>query len=433
MFRRTRIRIVAAVMAGMLLVIAVLMAAIYLSSYSDIQRQNYEMLERFASQYASSEGLAGAPGPGSEAPAPGGFAPAAPQGSPEGPGAFPGDGGMPPADGRFFELSTFYSVEFDADGKLIAADTGDRGIYTAGELEAVARAILAKNRTSGEYEGLLYVCKAGSDHTLVAMMDNTVINEGVRTLMRNTVIAGAAAVAVVFALAVFVAGHIVKPLEENDAKQKQFISDAGHELKTPVSVISANAELLERQQGCSEWLSNIRYENEKMGSLVSRLLELSRAESRTAVFETIDLGKLVTGEVLPFESVAFEKGRELKLSAPEGIEVSGDRTQLGQLVSVLVDNAIEHSSGEGAVEVSLARQHRSAVLSVSNSGPEIPEAERGLMFERFYRRDEARGEGGGHFGLGLAIAKAIAQAHGGGIGVECKDSRVCFTVSLPLK
>ena len=236
----------------------------------------------------------------------------------------------------------------------------------------------------------------------------------------------------VFFCSLNLANRIVAPLEESYQKQKQFISDAGHELKTPIAVISANAEMLGRECGESKWLSNINFENERMAGLVSQLLELARTEQTMPVMDEVDFSQTVTGGILPFESVAFEHGLTLDCDIEEGLRLSGNVGQLGQLVSILVDNAIFHAAPETAVTVSLKRERRSAVLSVANEGGEIPPEQREQIFERFYRRDRARSGGSGRYGLGLAIAKAIVLAHKGNISVTCKEGITKFSVSIPM-
>ena len=198
-------------------------------------------------------------------------------------------------------------------------------------------------------------------------------------------------------------------------------------------MISTNAELLFRQLGANEWLDNIRYENERMGDLVTQLLDLSRAENAKIQMEELDLSRLVTGEALPFESVAFERGLSIRSDIDDSITLQGNRTQLSQLVSILLDNAIRHADGGNEIGLSLRRHGRYAVLAVENSGKEIPQEQQARLFERFYRLDEVRNSEGNHYGLGLAIAKAIAEEHGGKISVACRDEKVIFTVSFPLK
>jgi signal transduction histidine kinase len=225
---------------------------------------------------------------------------------------------------------------------------------------------------------------------------------------------------------------IVAPLEESYQKQKQFISDAGHELKTPISVVSANAELLSREIGDNQWLQNIQYENQRMGLLVGQLLELARTENAAPMMKQIDLSRLIAGEALPFESVAFEQGLVLHTDVAPEIFMKGSSHQLKQLTAILLDNALRHSQGGTDVRLTLRKEHGYAVLSVINPGAEIPECRRQQIFERFYRMDPARNGEDKHYGLGLSIAKAIVTVHQGHIEVLCRNGLVEFRIQLPV-
>ena len=245
------------------------------------------------------------------------------------------------------------------------------------------------------------------------------------------IIFGAMALVVFFFISVYFARKIVNPLEENYKKQKQFISDAGHELKTPVSVVNANAELLSREIGNNQWLDNILYENERMGVLVGQLLELARSENVTPVMEQIDFSRLCNGEALPFESVAYEKGISIISNISKGIMMQGNAAQLKQLVSILIDNALRHSKEANEIYLSLSAEHKKIRLSVVNKGQAIPEDERSKIFERFYRVDTARNSEDNHYGLGLAIAKSIVETHKGTIQVHCNNGYVEFRAEFP--
>ncbi|MBQ7474500.1 MAG: HAMP domain-containing histidine kinase [Clostridia bacterium] len=423
MFRKSKIRIVAAIMASLMLFLTVTLGAIYLSSRLTVRRENEEMLARYVERMGEDE--------------PGG----APDGAPEDRPA--PDRGDPlirkpdkPDDEPFgrrgedvYGLSTFYSVVYGEDGSVSSVDTGREGLKSEDEIVAAAEKARAANKSSGRIGRLLYTVGEKDGKQFVAFVDSTVADENLTTFLKTELIAGGAALVLVFLLSLFLSSRIIKPLEENDKRQKRFVSDAGHELKTPISVISANTEILSRE-GDSEWLSNIRYETERMGTLVRDLLRLSRAGDAARVSGTVDLSRVVVGEELPFESVAFEKGKTLTAEIGDGITVEGDESQLKQLTAILIDNAISHGTDD-AVAVTLRAEHRSAVLTVENGGDEIPREERTRLFERFYRADEARTDGD-HFGLGLAIAKAIVEAHRGTISVDCRDGRVIFTVTIPL-
>lgn len=394
------------------------LAVIYISSYFEVSSTNFERLEHHAQMYVLTDHMKddrhGSLPPGGMEPIPGGE-----------------HGGKPFDNDHSFQLSTFYSVAISHDGRILATDIGDRKVYDESTLEQYAEKILKSGKERGTKGSLVYLVVPKNGYTLVAFMDNAVIQESMTTLFRYTLVFGSVALASLFFLAIYLAGRIVDPLEKNYVKQKQFISDAGHELKTPVTVVSANAEMLQREIGENRWLSNIQYENERMGSLVCQLLELARAEDAVPQTAPLDFSRLVAGGVLPFESVAFEKGLVLSTKITEHITVNGNGDQLGQLVSILVDNAIRHGQSGKEVEVILNESRNHAVLSVINDGEPIAHDKKEHLFERFYRADEARSGDGEHYGLGLAIAKAVVTAHNGKIDVSCHDGKVCFTARLP--
>ncbi len=408
-------------MGSLILLFAITLSVIMLASYREMRQQNTKMLERYAELYSLEQQADRQNEPEIIPDGQNGTGPGRP------------DQGKPPIDERRdYQLSTFYSVAFADDGSVLAVDNGEKKIYSEEELESIAKEILSKERSSGRSDDLSYIVSRRSGYTLVAFMDITVTESSLSMLLHNILIIGGAALVLLFFISLFLSRQIIRPLEENDRQQKQFISDASHELKTPVSVISANAELLSRQIGENEWLSNIQYENDRMGGLVKQLLDLSRAENAEVQMEQVDFSRLVTGETLAFESLAFDNGKTLQCGIEDGIFLSGNNSQLTQLVSILLDNAIRHSSGE-AVELSLEHKGNEAVLSVENDGEAIPPEKQKHLFERFYRVDEARDGEGHHYGLGLAIAKAIVEKHHGSIGVSCQEGKVKFTAAIPIK
>ncbi len=169
-----------------------------------------------------------------------------------------------------------------------------------------------------------------------------------------------------------------------------------------------------------------------MGLLVGQLLELARTEQVAPRKEHLDFSRLVGGEALPFESVAYEKEMPLRCEIKEGLYVSGNDAQLKQLVAILLDNALRHGEKGKEIALSLRAERGSAALSVINAGEEIPPEQRKQLFERFYRMDAARNGDGQHYGLGLSIAKAITEVHGGRIRVQCSGGKIEFAVRIPL-
>lgn len=409
MFKRSRKKIVAAIMAILVVLWVSTLGVIYASSYLDMSRHNRQMLKAHSDMYVLAHSAPDTHLPTSEKP----------KDRPK----F--------ADEPMFRLSNFYTVAVDEAGTVLETVNEPPTVHTNAELEELALDISADGGDYGTSGSLAYYRADKDGYTLVTFMDNTVINENAATLLRYTLIFGAAAIVVFFFLSVYIAKRIVRPLEDSFEKQKRFISDAGHELKTPVSVVSANAELLSREIGENKWLANIRYENERMGELVTQLLELARTENAAMQTERVDLSRLAAGETLPFECVAFEKGLTLESDLAPDIFVEGDGGKLKQLVSILLDNAVSHAEG-GTVKITLTKERSHAVLSVTNEGAALSSTQREHLFDRFYRIDEARSADAGHYGLGLAIAKAICDAHKGHIEVGCRDGLVEFSVSLPI-
>ena len=416
MFNKSRKKIVAAIMSVLVLLWVGTLGVIYTSSYFEMKKQNEQMLLAHAQMYNL----------------PNAFDQMMPPNGPR-PDGNPGfKPGFDPESPKF-QLSTFYSVAVSDKGEILEIKNDSPTVYASDDLAQMAKDIIKDGKSTGTKDNLTFLKMDKNGYVLVVFMDNTVVNESAMTLFRYTLIFGGVALVVFFFLSRFLAKKIVAPLEESYQKQKQFISDAGHELKTPVSVVSANAELLSRELGDNQWLQNIQYENERMGLLVGQLLDLARTENVTPQMEYIDFSRLVAGEMLPFESVAFEKGLVLNSDITNGITVEGNSTQLKQLISILLDNAIRHSKPDGEVRLTLTKDHGIAEISVINKGDEIPAEHRERIFERFYRVDTARNGEDKHYGLGLAIAKAIVDAHHGHIEVNCYNGLVEFHVRMPMK
>ena len=407
-------------MGSLLVLFAVTLGLILFASYREIRIENSEMLERYSDLFRlDSQG---------EPPQ----APPEPRPETEGQSGQMQKKDNPPLEERSdYRLSTFYAVAFSRDGEVLQVEDGEKDVYTEEELVDIATDVLSGDRQSGRKGNLVYLVSRRPGYTLVAMLDNTMAESSMDMLVRNFLIVGGSALVVLFFISLFISKLIIRPLAENDRKQKQFISDASHELKTPISVVGANAEMLSREIGKNEWLSNIMYENERMGTLVKQLLDLSRAENAEVPMEQVDLSNIVAGDALAFESLAFENGKSFVSDIEENIRITGNRTQLEQLASVLLDNAIRHSTGK-EISISLKRHSHAVVLNVANEGDEIPAGKQKHLFDRFYRVDEVRNSDDNHYGLGLSIARAVTDRHRGSIGVSCHDGKVVFTATLPV-
>lgn len=230
---------------------------------------------------------------------------------------------------------------------------------------------------------------------------------------------------------------LTRPVEKAWQQQRQFLSDASHELKTPLTVILSNAELLETaplEERPARWADNIHAEARQMRTLVEEMLTLARADQMTTapVHGEVSLTDLATDCALAFEPVAFEAGKPLTCEIAEDVTVLGDGDKLRRVVSVLLDNAIKYGEPKAPILLTLERTDRQARLTVTNTGDPIPADQLGHLFERFYRADSSRGEQSG-FGLGLSIAAVIAQEHKGTLKAESDTVSTRFIFTIPLK
>ena len=227
----------------------------------------------------------------------------------------------------------------------------------------------------------------------------------------------------------------IEPIAESMEKQRQFITDAGHELKTPLAIILSNTEAMELYQGESKWSRNIREQVGRLDGLTKNLLLLSRMEeySENVVRESLDLGELAQKMAEPFREPLALRGITLRTELPGKIQISANREQIERLLSVLLENALKYASDNGEVAVSLRCKNDGrrfkAVLRVENICAELPGVAPEALFERFRRGDEARTRKKGGYGIGLAVAKACAEANNGSIrAIYEEPNRICFEI-----
>ncbi len=407
MFSKSRKKIILSIMGSIIILFAVTLSVILLASFREIRQKNLDMLERYVEDYSIDNREKNRNNKDLELE-------------------------KNHNKNSDYQLSTFYSVAISNRGSVLAVDNGNKELYNNDELTQIAKRILDEKKHSGRTSNISYVVKDKDGYTLVAFMDNTVSEAGLRTMLRYVLIIGFTSIIGIFLLSLTLSKRIIKPLEENDLKQKQFISDASHELKTPIAIIGTNTELLFREIGNNEWLENIKYENERMGVLIKELLDLSHAEDLSISIENINFSRIVLGKILAFESFAFEKGKEFIIDIDEDVHLIGNQTQLKQLISILLDNAINHSSGKD-IYINLKRKNNTIELNVINDSNEISQEKLNHIFDRFYRVDEVRNSEDSHYGIGLSIAKAIVEKHGAKIGILTKNGKFKIFIKFFIK
>ena len=314
-------------------------------------------------------------------------------------------------------------------------------IEDTAELSAILQECLSQNSSEGSIANyhLRYLRQDNGFFTRIAFVDISMEQAALKAMMGAYLQIALAALILLLAVSVGLSWWVTRPVERAWAQQRQFLSDASHELKTPLTVILSNAEMMESSpldEKQARWADNIHSEAGRMKSLVEEMLTLARADNmvRTAVCSDVSLSDVAADSALLFEPVAFEAGKPLEYDIAGGVSVTGDGDKLRQLISVLLDNAIKYGKDGGVIRLTLSKTDRQARLQVSNenAGDPIPPEQLSRLFERFYRADASRGEKSG-FGLGLPIAQTIAQEHKGALKAESDLSGTRFTFTMPLK
>ncbi|MGH0052279.1 MAG: sensor histidine kinase [Sphaerochaetaceae bacterium] len=300
-------------------------------------------------------------------------------------------------------------------------------------LEQYKNDMLAQNKrsgTSGDYQFLIQETAYGK---IIACAQRGYTVEMLRDLVRtSTIVAGISCVALL-GLSVLLARRAVKPVKEAFDKQRRFISDASHELKTPLTVIMTNIDILRNEWGESTELDFMHDQARNMNLLIQEMLTLARTEEnkKTDQYVAFDLSSAVRNIVLGFESTAFEAGKNMTYDIMDNIHYIGDKRLFLQVICIFIDNAIQYSEAGAAINIRLQKDGNKIKLSFYNTGIGIKNSEKEKIFERFYRSDESRSRETGGYGLGLAIAKSIVQQHGGKISVEGEEGQwVRFTIRL---
>lgn len=315
------------------------------------------------------------------------------------------------------------------------------GLEDTDALTAILTDCLSQEADEGSLPGyaLRYLRQDDGLYTQIAFVDISLETAALRQMMASYLRIGLLSLLLLAGASFLLSLRVTRPVERAWRQQRQFFSDASHELKTPLTVILSNAEMLETSdlpERESRWRDNILSESRQMKTLVEEMLTLSRTEDaqRKPTVADVDLSDLSEDCALAFEPVAFEAGKPLSWDVTPALTVSGDGEKLRRLLSILLDNAAKYGApGEGIV-LSLRAERSQAILSVANGsgGHPIPPEELPRLFERFYRADASRGEQSG-FGLGLPIAQAIAKEHHGALRAESDQQTTRFTFTLPLK
>ena len=237
---------------------------------------------------------------------------------------------------------------------------------------------------------------------------------------------------IIFYISKKITKRITKPAQESFDKQKEFIADASHELKTPLAVIMASSDELKSDKKNQKYIDNIKYESERMSNLIKSLLDLSKLENGVSInsYKEEDISKIVERICLTFEAIAFEQNIEIETNIEKGIMFKCSKEEIERLVSIILDNAIKHSYKKSLINVILNKDKNNINVEITNSGEPIKPGDEERIFERFYRADKSRNRDANRYGLGLAIAKNIVTNHNGTIKAKSENGKTTFKINL---
>lgn len=343
------------------------------------------------------------------------------------------DRGQPPFPNKKGDTVTIdhFLCFANSGGTLTRLDGTDE--YSDEDAQLLLDYVLGKDKADGWYGSLQYFRKDYDRGTLVVFSDRSAERLLLHKVLLVSILVFLLMEGVVFLLTMVLTKRAMRPMQETFERQRQFISDAGHELKTPLTIISANVDILHDEIGENKWLSYIQSQAERMRILVSEMMNLTKLEmgEKAKDFMDFSLSEAVSGAALPFEGQAFEQEKQLELDIQEGITYHGNPDQIKQLVGIFMDNALKYSEEHGQIRVTLQQTQNKKTLKIYNTGKGIPEAEKEKIFQRFYRSDASRARATGGYGLGLSIAKSIADAHKIRIQVESEyEHWICFVLTF---
>lgn len=330
--------------------------------------------------------------------------------------------------------SGYVIAEADAGGQITSVQVVGLPDLSDESASALAASVLASGDTSGRVQSYKYLVTEADGGKRLVLLDNSIQLRMLLGTLVTSCTVGAACLALMLVIVLLLSGRVIRPIAENMQKQRQFVTDAGHEIKTPLAIIMANTDALELHQGESRWSRNIRSQAERMDGLMKRLLLLARTDEGAAVypFEEVDLSALAENAVSAFAEPAAQRGLRLEAQIAPHVMVRGNPGALEQLLHILLDNAVKYADEGGSISLRLASEGKRRVLTVANSLAALPKAAPSALFDRFYRADAARTQKSGGYGIGLSAAQAIAALHHGKISAAYEGAHtIRFRVELP--
>ena len=342
------------------------------------------------------------------------------------------DKGEPRPSEKFAPINNF-SVKLDHNYNIIEVVSEFRLDYDYEQIKAMTEIVLNGSKKAGNIDkNIKFLIKPKSYGSIIVFLDNQAEADMKSRLAITTSVIGMILLLVIYFISKYLSNWAIKPVEVAFEKQKQFIADASHELKTPITVIDANVDVLLSQGNVLDenlkWLNYIKSETKRMNDLVHDMLYLAKIEHNNFEKYEFNLSEAVESIVLPFESLLYEENKAIEIDIQEDVIFKGDENSIKQVLAVLMDNAVKNCNEGGYINISLHNDDAKIKLKVENSGSHILDKEK--IFERFFREDSSRDRNTGGFGLGLSIAKAIVENHNGKIYAKNTKDGVEFCVEF---
>ena len=332
-----------------------------------------------------------------------------------------------------FRFTTrYFAVKFDQEGKLLEIQDNHISSISEEEAEQYGRAALKRWKQFGRYKSYYYqVGKKEDGTTIVVFLDSWIQVRANNRLLYSALIMIGFGVFVTFILVWFFSKRAIQSEIQNAELQKQFITDASHELKTPLAVIKANTEMQEMLEGETEWTQSTLRQVDRLSGLIANLVQITKSqEVEKGTRKPTDISHIVNETVKSFSAIAVNEGKEMHLAIDDGVQMKVIDSEVRQLVSLLLDNAIKYCDPDGKVSVTLQKKNRGIQLVVGNTYKEGKNTDYRLFFERFYRKDESHNSEKGGYGIGLSIAENIVKQYNGSLTAKWANDCIYFTAIL---
>lgn len=329
------------------------------------------------------------------------------------------------------DMTHFFLAEIDEEGQVVRIVLDNIVSLSREQAAEYATAVLEEGGDRGYYENYRYQVFPADTGKAAVFLNAYRDQQFMQTLLWISCLTAVFSLLVIFCLVVMFSGQAIRPYLKNAERQKQFITDAGHELKTPLTSISTSLDILELEYGEDEWTRNIRRQIGRMTKLTSNLVTLSRLDEEVPIpdKQRFSLSDAVWEAAEPLAALFEARGKSYSQQIEEGMELVGDRALIQQMISILLDNALRYSDEGGEIRLAAYRKHRKQYLEVFNTCGQVEQKELNRLFDRFYRPDSSRSSTQGGSGIGLSIAQAVVQSHGGSISVSSADGKsIRFTV-----